>query len=330
MTPTKTRQVVPLEQLLAAAEGRTPLQRADGLSNVPMERLVVDGQPCVLKLVSAEIDWVMRMSNDTACRPALVWQLGLLEAVSAHVDPLVLGIGRSGDLWGVLMRDATGEFLEEGDAPIPVEAQERFLRDMAGMHASQWGFAHVDGLATAYDVYGVFSPERLAREAERGPLTGVPSLVAAGRAELAVAVPEVAADLEALGRDPEPLVRALAETPRTFVHHDWKGGNLGSRPDGRTVLVDWAFPGSSAGAADLAWYLACNCDRLLTSKEAVIEGYRVELERAGIATRGWFERQVDLALLGAFIMLGWSKTGDPAELGWWVDRTAAVARELVR
>lgn len=330
MTHIATRQVVPLEELLAAAEARTPLDRADGLSNVPMERLVVDGQPCVLKFMSSEIDWVMRMCNDTVCRPALVWQLGLLDDVSAHVDPLVLGIGRSGDLWGVLMRDATGEFLDEGAAPIPVEAQERFLRDMAGMHASQWGFTHVDGLATGYDVYGLFGPERLAREAERGPLAGVPSYVASGRAELAAAVPQVAADLEALVMDPEPLVRALAETPQTLVHHDWKGGNLGSRPDGRTVLVDWALPGSSAGAADLAWYLACNCDRLLTSKEAVIEGYRVELERAGIATKGWFERQVDLALLGALVILGWSKSGDPAELGWWVDRTAPVARELAR
>ena len=31
--------------------------------------------------------------------------------------------------------------------------------------------------------------------------------------------------------------------PQTFVHGDWKMGNLGRRPDGRTILLDWAFPG---------------------------------------------------------------------------------------
>jgi len=316
-----------LDELLAGATDRTPLRPADGLSMAPMERLVIDGQRCVLKLVSPELDWVMRLSNDTVCRPALAWQLGLLDRVAGHVDALVLGVGRHPDGWGVLMRDATEEFLEEGAAPIAVERQAGFLRDMAGMHAATWGFEHVEGLAVPSDYYGLFSPDVLAKEAERGPLTGVPSFVAAGRTALAAAVPALAADVDVVTRDLGRLTRALAETPKALVHHDWKGGNLGTRADGRTVLVDWAFPGSSAPLADVAWYLACNCDRLLTSKEQVIADYRRELETAGIVTRGWFERQLDLALLGAFVIIGWSK-GDPVELGWWVDRIGHVAAEL--
>lgn len=329
---TPVRQVVPLDELLAGATDREPLVRADGLSNVPMERLVLDGQRCVLKHTSTELDWVMRMANDTVCRAAKVWELGLLDTIAPHVDSLVLGIGYddAAASWGVLMRDASGEFLEEGAAPIPVDRQAGFLRDMAGMHAALWGFEHVPGLCRPSDIYGLFSPASLAREAERGPLTGVPSFVDAGRAELERALPEMADDLRLLVVEHDRIVRALAETPQTFVHHDWKGGNLGTRADGRTVLVDWAFPGSSAGLADIAWYLACNCDRLLTSKEQVIEDYRTELELAGITTAGWFERQLDLALLGAFVILGWSKVGDPAELHWWVDRTAHVAAELAR
>ena len=50
-------------------------------------------------------------------------------------------------------------------------------------------------------------------------------------------------------------------TPRTFLHGDWKLGNLGSRPDGRTVLVDWSLPGSGPPAAELAHYLALNVAR---------------------------------------------------------------------
>lgn len=38
----------------------------------------------------------------------------------------------------------------------------------------------------------------------------------------------------------------------------------------------------------------------------------------------------DLALLGAFTQLGWSKTGDPAEFEWWTRRITATARELTK
>jgi hypothetical protein len=94
------------------------------------------------------------------------------------------------------------------------------------------------------------------------------------------------------------------------------------------VLVDWAFPGEGAGCSDLAWYLAVNCDRLPASKESAIELYRASLESLGVATAGWFDRQLELALLGSFCMLGWSKTGDPVELDWWVQRVTDVAEEL--
>jgi aminoglycoside phosphotransferase (APT) family kinase protein len=35
---------------------------------------------------------------------------------------------------------------------------------------------------------------------------------------------------------------ASATTPTTFLHGDWKLGNLGVAP-GRTVLLDWTYPG---------------------------------------------------------------------------------------
>jgi aminoglycoside phosphotransferase (APT) family kinase protein len=124
-------------------------------------------------------------------------------------------------------------------------------------------------------------------------------------------------------------VAALAETPATFVHGDWKAGNLGAHPDGRTILLDWGWPGRAAPLVDLAWYLAVNCDRLPQSKEDAIEHYRRSLAGHGISTVGWWERQLGLALLGGFLQLGWSKTGDPAELSWWVDRVVPVARDLL-
>jgi len=319
-------------ELLGRATARTALRPADGLSAVPMERVLLDGERLVVKWLSPEIDWVMRFSGDDRCRPVVMWEEGLYHAVSPWVDPLVTAVARDEErgAWALVMRDATEEFLPEGDATIPPDAQKRFLRDMAGLHAGFWGFEHREGLCRPEQFYGIFAPSTLAKEAAERPLTGVPSYAGPGWEELRALQPQLTEQVLALAEDPQPLVRALAETPRTLVHHDWKGGNLGTRPDGRTVLVDWAFPGASAGCADLAWYLGVNCDRLPTGKEGVISAYREALERNGIRTAPWFDRQLELALLGCFLVLGWSKTQDPAELRWWVDRTARVAAELCR
>ena len=92
------------------------------------------------------------------------------------------------------------------------------------------------------------------------------------------------------------MVDALAETPATFVTGDWKMGNLGRHADGRTVLVDQAYPGQAPGLYDLLWYVALNRQRLPVSKEATIEAYRAGLEAAGIDTGGWFERQLGLSV----------------------------------
>ena len=41
-----------------------------------------------------------------------------------------------------------------------------------------------------------------------------------------------------------PLVDAVATTPTSFLHGDWKMGNLGIGHDGRTILVDWTYCGA--------------------------------------------------------------------------------------
>jgi thiamine kinase-like enzyme len=126
-------------------------------------------------------------------------------------------------------------------------------------------------------------------------------------------------------------VRALSTTPFTFIAGDWKMGNLGRHPDGRTILLDWAYPGAAPGAWDLAWYLALNRARLPQSKEATIERYRDALERRGVDTSEWFDRQIALSLLGMAACFGWEKAhGDDDELSWWQDRAEHAMRHLSR
>ena len=319
-------------ELLAEATSRTPLRPADGLSGVPMERVVIGGQTYVAKWLGADLDWVSRVTGDTVCRPVLMWERGLYDRVAPYVDPAVVAASRDHTTGRcvLLMDDVSEHLVEEGANPLTLTEHETFVAAMAAMHAGLWGAPHEDGLCTPRDVYHTFSLSNIATEAVDGVLSGIPAMVPNGWAELERLAPRTAAAVLALTEEPEPLARALAETPQTLVHNDWKGGNLGRRPDGRTILLDWAFPGAGAGCVDLAWYLAVNCDRLPVSKQTAITTYRDALEHKGIDTAGWFERQLELALLGGFVLMGWSKTGNPVELAWWVDRVTAVAEDLLR
>jgi hypothetical protein len=320
------------QELLQGCTDRRSMVAADGLSNVPMERVVRDGRSLVVKWLSPELDWVMRLSDDQVCRPVVLWETGLYDEIAPFVEHAVVDACRD-ELTGragLLMQDLGEHFLPEGSAPFTSEQHTAFVRAMAALHAGFWGWHDEIGLCDDLTRFSFFSAARIAREADRGPLTGVPALVPGGWEALRTVLPRTAEPVVALVEDPAPLAAALAQTPRTFIHTDWKGGNLGLLPTGRTVLVDWAFPGEGGGCSDLAWYLAVNCDRLPVSKEQTIEAYREALEDAGVSTAGWFHRQLDLALLGAFCMLGWSKTQDPVELSWWADRVTPVAQELVR
>ncbi|MFN2537510.1 MAG: hypothetical protein ABR549_05075 [Mycobacteriales bacterium] len=331
MTELATHRVAADEhELLAGATSRASFVPDDGLSGVPMERVVIDGQRYVAKWLSPELDWVARVMGDTVCRPVLLWELGLYDRVAPFVDATVVGASRdrTSGTCVLLMRDVSPYLLPAGAVRFAAADQEAVLDAMAGLHAGMWGFTHREGLCTPWQAYGAFSPENLAPELARG--TAIPTAVPLGWSELARVVPRTAEAALHLATEPDPLVRALGETPQTLVHSDWKGGNLGRRPDGRTILVDWAFPGAGAGCRDLAWYLAVNCDRLPTSKDTAIRLYRDALERRGIETADWFERQLELALVGAFLQMGWCKSHDPAELAWWVDRVTPVAEDLLR
>ena len=94
------------------------------------------------------------------------------------------------------------------------------------------------------------------------------------------------------------------------------------------MLLDWGWPGRTGCLVDLAWYLAVNCDLLPESKEDSIDAYRTALAGLGVPTEPWWDRQLELALLGAFLQLGWSKAGDPDELHWWADRAVRTAAGL--
>jgi len=260
----------------------------------------------------------------------ILWREGLLDALPACLDHLIVAMSWDGSQLAVLMREESAAFVPIGSARVPLAQHRRFLDHMATMHAAFAGFEDTCGLLPPGNRYTALTPAMSAREAAAGHDDPVPRVVPGGWAALAAAAPQAHELALALATDPAPLVAALDETPATLIHGDWKFGNLGSLPDGRTVLVDWAWPGRGWPAVDVAWYLAVNCDRLPEAKEDAAAWAGARLAAHGFAPDGWWPRQLELALVGAFVQLGWSKTHDPVELGWWVERIVPVARELLR
>ncbi len=318
--------------LLAGATQRAAIADAAGKSGATLERLVIGGQPYVLKHLDLGADWTMRASGSLRGAPLALWQRGILARLPDCINQPIVGVvpedrvGRPGGC-ALLMHDVTPWLIPVTDAPITLGQHQRFLRHMAALHASFWACGSEFDVVPAMHRYLELSPWMAEAEAAVGSAHLVPRLVGQGWPLLAEVAPAAAAVVTPLARDPGPLLDALASTPHTFVHSNWKLDNLGTDDQGRTVLLDWEQPGIGAPLSDLAWYLAINCRRLPQPKEAAIEGYRGALERCGIDTSPWWDRQLALCLLGALVQFGWEKAlgGYDEELAWWEAKAVQAA-----
>lgn len=307
-----------VDAMLAGAV-REPLAKGkDSLSGSPFERAVVDGQGYVVKYVGYELDWLARALDDRDCFVRTLWRSGTLDELPPQIDHTIVAVADTGQGAALLMHDVHEHLIPDG--PVTMAQHRGFLDHMAAMHAAFWDFRDDGGLLNPPRRYTALSPAT-GRAEKNDP---VPQAIGPGWAALEKAAPAAYKRAIDVVDRPERLVAALAETPQTFVHGDWKFGNLGRHPDGRTILLDWGWPGRAAPLVDIGWYLAVNCDRLPESKEDTIAAYRSSLQARGPATGQWWDRQLELALLGAFVQLGWSKTHDPGELSWWTDRITRV------
>ncbi|MEQ1786751.1 MAG: phosphotransferase [Acidimicrobiales bacterium] len=322
-----------IDELIAGASERGPLGGTDGKSGSTLERVVIDGQRLVLKHLHPDGDWTMRGFGDLGCRPVQVWTSGLLDAVPPTIDHAVVGaatgLGRNG--WGgaLLLRDVSAHLVPEGDVPLSWDDHRQLLDHLADLSAAFWGAEGTPELLSLESRWSAFGPGWVAAERQRGWPDAVPRIAHDGWARFDERAPaDVRALIDGLRHDVDPLVRAVRATPLTFLHGDWKLGNLGVAP-GRTVLLDWTYPGVGPIAHDLAWYLSLNRARLPESKEEAINALRGSLDARGIDTSDWWGPQVALCLLGALVQFGWEKAlGDDDELGWWCERAREGARLL--
>lgn len=318
-----------VDELLAAAVERQPLD-GPGKSGAQLERVRIGGSTWVVKHLDDEVDWTLRAAGIPGGATPVLWERGILDLLPECIHQPIVGVARDPQRptrTALLMEDVGKWLVPATDDPISEEQNERFLDHMAALHAAFWETDRDIDVVPEATRYGELSPAMAAREAALGSEHLVPRLVAEGWPLLESVAPRAAEVVVPLAHDPTPLVAALARTPPTFVHGNWKLDNLGTDDHGRTVILDWELPGRGAAAGELAWYLAINCRRLPVPKERAIELYRESLERHGVVTEPWWDTQLRLCLLGALVHFGWEKAlgGYDDELAWWEEQAVRGA-----
>jgi hypothetical protein len=245
------------------------------------------------------------------------------------------------------MVDVSPDLMPSGATPIPLPELTRVLAHLAVMHAH---YMHDDslrfpglGLSTLHDFVSILAPATVGHELEHGRHHPVLTAAVEGWTIFNDVAPrEAARVLAGLHRDAQPLLNALARTPHTLVHGDYKFANLGAlRPptsaehptaeEPRTIMLDWQDASFGPPLLDLGYFLAIEAARLPVTKDVVLEMYRDKLAAAGhlIEARTW-ERDVTLGLLaGGAMRLLWQKalrtqSADSAireqaqaDLAWW-------------
>jgi hypothetical protein len=238
-----------------------------------------------------------------------------------HNDPVL----------SILMRDVSDSLVPEGDDVVSIAQHEGFLDHMAALSATFWGWRDVVGLTTLEQRFRFFAPDNIAPELTTTRVPGPIAAADSGWSALLERSPLLARSARAVWDAPAALTHLMLTTPVTLLHGDWKMGNLGTHGDGRSILLDWAYPGSGPACWDLCWYVALNRARLPEPKEVALDRFQAALARRGIATEGWWETQLDLCMIGIMATFGWEKAlGDEDELRWWEDRVhTAIRRQRV-
>ena len=314
--------------------------RHDGWSGARLTRLVrPDGARFVLKRDSLAIDWIARVTGDTANLREAQLVDAMLAAPTGNGLPATvrlphLAVARDGDEVALLMPDLTGTLLT-WEAPIDVPTTDRVLGALAALHGTPWQ----DRLSPAFPWTDL--RRRLLLLTRRSAL----DYEAAGNpvgerfrqgweAFDRQVRPRVRALVDGLTADPEPLFAALARLPAAGLHGDLKLGNVGLA-DGAVYLIDWQMTLVAPVAVELGWFLVANVAGLPLPPEETLERYRVA---AALPDDEQWAAQWDLAVIVGLLLRGWRKgldteagivlpTGRASayDLAWWGSQAVGAA-----
>ena len=287
-----------------------------------------------MKHVDPRDDWIMRQTGDIGCIPIRVWEAGVFDLVPDVIDHAVVGAAREGAHGAVLQRDVGAWLLPPGDDPIDAEQHLRFLDHLASLHAATWGWRDDRRAAPGGEPLLVLRTRRArVRGGARVPASrSRASRPKAGSASTTRAPSWPTRSVRCDARRGRCSTRSPTR-PTALLHGDTKFGNVGFGADGRTDphrLVADRRGTTARGDRRTRSRSTVPASRRSSRDDATVGAYRAALERHGVDTAPWFERQLALCLVGVMLQLGWEKAFDETgtELTWWRDRTVDTAREL--
>ncbi len=307
----------------------------DGWSGARLTRLTgSDGSRFVLKRDSLALDWIARVTGDTAdLREARLVRAA--PEVPAPVRLPHLAVARDGDEVVLLMPDLTGTLLR-WEAPVDVDTLDRVLAGLAALHRSPWH----ESLPASFPWTDLrrrvlLLSRRSAADYEAAGLPVGERFRSGWDAFDRQVRPPVRELVDRLTADPAPLFAALGRLPDAGLHGDLKLGNVGLAADGGVELIDWQMTLVAPIAVELGWFLVCNVAGLPLVPEAVLERYRVA---AGLPDDELWAVQWDLAILVGIVLRGWRKGLDTEagvvlphghaaawDLAWWCSQALGAA-----
>jgi hypothetical protein len=276
----------------------------------------------ILKVFQPRRDWVMRLTNDSLTREAMLFTHGIYAQMPVQILVPVIAAARHGDTWATLMTDVSTQLLPV-NAPLTREQAILLVQHLAQLHSHFIGDASLKepalGLSSLRDFVTILSPVRVRQELDSGQSHPVLQLADRGWEEFHTQAPaDVRSIITKLQSSPDPLLAKLREMPHTLLHGDYKIANLGIThlPPHATVALDWQDAAYGPGTLDLGYFLALCARWLPFSKDRAIELYLNEL-----AARNQYVslRELELGLLagGALRLLWLMVSSSPTELDWW-------------
>src|SRR5689334_18519934 len=132
--------VATIEELTTGATDRRPVRSSDAKSGSSFELLTIEGRPCFLKVLSADADWIMRVTGNTDHWEHKVWQAGIYHRYPDVIDHTILrmALDHTGGTTrlGILMDDVSEWLVPPGDDLVSAETHDGFVRHMAQLHAT--------------------------------------------------------------------------------------------------------------------------------------------------------------------------------------------------
>jgi hypothetical protein len=231
----------------------------------------------IVKEQAGRTGWLAQVTGDARVREVALWQTGLAARLPQRLglaverwsppDPPPLapddGAGETAPRGALLMRDVRGRLMRSPFRPprghLPAMVVDT-LDALTDLHARFWESSALDdprlGLVSLHDTLLWLAPDAIEAAIVSGLTDSYLWLARRGwEAFFRLAAPDDAATLQATLAQPQRALAAIACLPRTLIHGDVWGPNLGRLPPthraprmgARVLLLDWALVAAAPG-----------------------------------------------------------------------------------